>query len=615
MSASPPTNKWGVGLKNLCNAFDVAHAGKWALYFIAIGLIAGLGSVVFHYLCQLGIHYFMDFMAGYRPPAPAGEHHLIPSTPQPFNRWILLFLPAAGGLVSGWLVYTFAPEAEGHGTDAAINAYHNKGGFIRNRVPIIKTLASAITLTTGGSGGREGPIAQIGAGFGSFLATTLKLSDRERRIMAAAGIGAGVGSIFRAPLAGALFSAEVLYRDPELESEVLIPSGIASVVAYCVFCLFFGWGSLFESPPFKFENPLELGPYLVLALVLVGVSIVYVKIFYGTVEFFYNIKKIPNHVKPAIGGLATGVVGFFWPQCLAFGYGFAQKALYLGSYADITVGFLAILAFGKILTTSLTIGSGGSGGVFGPSIVIGGAVGGAVGKLFYQWIPSVISDPGAFVVVGMAGFFTAVSNTPVSTIIFVSEMTNSYHLLLPSLMVCFVSYLGARPWTIYKQQVQSRIDSPAHAGDFFVDLLESHRVQDVLPMVKKVQPVPQEMPFAEFRFYFSNTNQQYFPVMDSQGRMVGIFSINDVRAVLFSPEIEHLVVMKDIGTSEIIAVTPSEDLNSVLKKFTAKNLDSLPVVEEDDHGKLIGMLNRREVIAFYNAAVDQAKSSRTSTRI
>jgi CIC family chloride channel protein len=606
--ASPPPPKRGAWL-NLGNTFDVAHAGKWALYFIAIGLIAGLGSVVFHYLCQLGIHYLMDFLAGFRPPTPAGEHHLIPSTSRPLNRWILLFLPAAGGLISGWLVYTFAPEAEGHGTDAAINAYHNKGGFIRARVPIIKTLASAITLTSGGSGGREGPIAQIGAGFGSYLATTLKLSDRERRIMMAAGVGAGVGSIFRAPLAGALFAAEVLYRDPEFESEVIIPAGISSVVAYCVFCLVFGWGSLFESPPFKFENPLELGPYMVLALVLVGIGVIYVKTFYGTVKFFYNIKKIPNHIKPAIGGLATGLVGFYWPQCLAFGYGFAQKALYLENHADMTVGFLAILALGKILTTSFTIGSGGSGGVFGPSVVIGGAVGGVVGKVFHQLMPNVVSDPGAFVVVGMAGFFTAVSNTPISTIIFVSEMTNSYHLLLPSLLVCSVAYLAAQRWTIYQQQVQSKIDSPAHAGDFFVDVLQSHRVQDVLPMVKKVQLIPQEMPFVEFRHYFSTTTQHYFPVMDSQGRMVGIFSINDVRGVLFSPEIEHLVVMNDIGTSEIIVVTPSEDLNSVLKKFTAKNLDSLPVVEEDDHGRLIGMLNRREVIAFYNSAVEQAKSS------
>ncbi len=593
------------------HSYNIAVASKWAIYFIAIGIIAGLGSIVFHYLCQLGLHYFMDMMAGYRHPAPAGEHHLLPPTTRLFNRWILLILPAMGGLISGWLVYTFAPEAEGHGTDAAINAYHNGGGYIRSRVPIIKTLASAITLTTGGSGGREGPIAQIGAGFGSFLATKLHLSDRDRRIMMAAGIGAGVGSIFRAPLAGALFAAEVLYRDPEFESEVIIPAGISSVVAYCLFCLVFGWGSLFESPPFKFQNPLELGPYLILALVLVATGAFYVKMFYGTIHFFENLKKIPNHIKPAIGGLLTGLIGFFWPQCLAFGYGFAQKALKMGDFPEITIGFLLILAFGKILTTSFSIGSGGSGGVFGPSIVIGGAMGGAIGKAFHKLIPSVVTEPGTFVVVGMAGFFTAVSNTPISTIIFVSEMTNSYHLLLPSLLVCSVAYLAAQRWTIFHRQVQSKIDSPAHAGDFFVDVLQSFQVQDVMPLIKKVRLIPQAMPFLEFKQYFSKTTQHYFPVMDSQERLVSIFSINDVRGVLFSPEIEHLVVMKDIGPSDIIVATPSEDLNSVLKKFTTKNIDSLPVVQEEDHGRLIGMLNRREVITFYNQKVAEMKSSQS----
>ena len=586
-------------------AFNLAHAGKWTLYFVAIGLIAGLGSIIFHYLCQLGLHYFMDLMAGYRPPSPAGEHHLLTPTTRPFNRWILLFLPAFGGLLSGWLVYTFAPEAEGHGTDAAINAYHRAGGFIRSRVPIIKTIASSITLTTGGSGGREGPIAQIGAGFGSFLATRLKLSERERRIMMAAGIGAGVGSIFRAPLAGALFAAEVLYRDPEFESEVIIPAGISSVVAYCVFCLVFGWGSLFESPGFKFSNPLELGPYIVLAFILVAVGVLYVKSFYGIIDLFKSL-KIPNHIKPAVGGLCTGIIGFFLPQTLAFGYGFAQMAL----NSELTVPFLLLLAFGKIFTTSFSIGSGGSGGVFGPSVVIGGAMGGAVGKVFHGIMPEVVNEPGAFVVVGMAGFFTAVSNTPISTIIFVSEMTNSYHLLLPSLLVCSLTYLASQKWTIFHRQVKSKIDSPAHAGDFFVDILQAIRVEDLIDHVKKVTLIPQDMPFVEFKTFFSTTKQHYFPVMDDNERLIGIFSINDVRGVLFSREIEHLVRMKDIGTSDIIVTTPFDDLNSVLQKFTEKNIDSLPVVTDDDHGILIGMLNRREVIAFYNEKIKEMKQKK-----
>jgi len=584
-------------------SINIAHAGKWTLYFVLIGLIAGLGSIVFNYLCRLGLHYFMDFMAGYRPPSPAGEHHLLYPSSTPFNRITLLFLPALGGLISGWLVYTYAPEAEGHGTDAAIDAYHRKGGFMRSRVPIIKTIASALTLTTGGSGGREGPIAQIGAGFGSFLATTLKLSDRERRIMMAAGMGAGVGSIFRAPLAGALFAAEVLYRDPEFESEVIIPAGISSVVAYCLFCLVFGWGSLFESPDFVFRNPLELGPYLVLALILVATGVLYIKSFYGLMGIFKSI-KIPNHIKPAIGGLCTGIIGFFLPQTLAFGYGFAQKAL----FNELTIPFLFFLAIGKIFTTSFSIGSGGSGGVFGPSIVIGGAMGGVVGKIFHQIMPGVVTEPGAFVVVGMAGFFTAVSNTPISTIIFVSEMTDSYQLLLPSLLVCSVSYLAARKWTIYDRQVKSKVSSPAHAGDFFVDILQAIRVKNLMHLVKKVEVIPRDMTFRDFREFFSETKQHYFPVVDQYERLTGIFSSTDIRSVLFTRGIGQLVVMNDIATFDIILTTPSEDLNAVLQKFTIKNIDSLPVVKDDDHGILIGMLNRREVISYYNEQVQKMKN-------
>ncbi|MDZ7579826.1 MAG: chloride channel protein [Deltaproteobacteria bacterium] len=371
-----------------------------------------------------------------------------------------------------------------------------------------------------------------------------------------------------------------------------------------MFCLKFGWGSLFQSPDFHFRNPIELGPYIVLAFVLAGLGVFYVKAFYGTIALFRKI-NIPSYLKPALGGLLTGIIGFFLPQTLAFGYGFAQQAL----ENQLTLPFLLSLAIGKVLTTSFSIGSGGSGGVFGPSIVIGGAMGGVIGKTFHHFMPTVVTEPGAFVVVGMAGFFTAVSNTPISTIIFVSEMTNSYHLLLPSLAVCSVTYLVARRWTIFHRQVKSRVDSPAHAGEFFVDLLQAIRVGDLMDHVKKVQLIPQDMTFADFKNYFSRTEQHYFPVMDQDQRLVSIFSINDVRGVLFSQEIEELVVMKDIGSSEIIFATPAEDLNSVLQKFTIKNIDSLPVVADDDHGKLIGMLGRREVISFYNRKVQGIKRS------
>jgi len=577
-------------------------AGKWFLYYIIIGLIAGGGSILFHYLCQAGSHLFMDMIAGYRPPSPAGEIDLFSPSSTPFNRWALLFLPAFGGILSGWLVYTFAPEAEGHGTDAAIEAYHNKGGFIRGRIPIIKTIASAITLTTGGSGGREGPIAQIGAGFGSFFSTKLNLSERERRIMLAAGMGAGIGSIFRAPLAGALFAAEVLYRDPEFESEVIIPAGMSSVVAYCVFCLVFGWGSLFDSKDFVFNNPLELGPYILLAFMLVGAGILYVKCFYGVVRISKAL-RVPNHLKPAIGGLFTGAIGFFLPQTLHFGYGYAQMAL----ENQLPVMILLGIALGKILTTSFSIGSGGSGGVFGPSVVIGGALGGAVGKIFHSIMPNIVTQPGAFVVVGMAGFFSAVSNTPISTIIFVSEMTNSYHLLLPSLLVCSLAYLMSKPWTIYVKQVKTKVDSNAHRGDFFVDVLAKIRVKELLPFLRKVQTVPEDMPFNRFRKVFSSSQQHYFPVVDNNKKLTGIFSINDIRGILFDDVINNVIIMKDIANCEIISTTPSEDLNEVLKKFTIRNLHRIPVVKDDDPAYLLGMLDRREVIQFYNDRIEKIK--------
>lgn len=570
------------------------------LIFVVIGLITGGGAILFQFLCSAGMHFFLDGLAGYRPSGPTGEPHLFQPTATVFNRWILLFLPAAGGLISGWLVYTFAPEAEGHGTDAAIDAYHNKGGLIRARIPIIKTIASTITMTTGGSGGREGPIAQIGAGVGSILGTRLHLSERQRRIMLAAGIAAGVGSIFRAPLAGALFASEVLYREPEFEGDVLIPAGIASVVAYCLFCLVFGWGTLFSSMDYKFNNPMELGPYIVLAVILSGASYLYVKCFYGVEKIFAGI-PVPLHFKPALGGLITGLIGFFLPETLAFGYGLLQQAL----LSEVSLLLLLAVAFGKILTTSFTISSGGSGGVFGPSVVIGGALGGAVGIIFHTIAPGLIQSSGPMVVLGMAGFFTAVSNAPISTIIFVAEMTNSYQMLLPTLLVCVLCYQLSRKWSIYRQQVANKAASPAHAGEFFVDILQTAKVSDMREHIQATTTVPESMSLAEFKLFFTATNQQYFPVMNEQDRLIGIFSNTDIRRILFDTEMDHLVVVRDIATTNIIRTTLDEDLNEVMKKFTVKNMEAIPVVEVDAPDRLLGMLRRKEVIAFYNEKIEE----------
>jgi len=212
----------------------------------------------------------------------------------------------------------------------------------------------------------------------------------------------------------------------------------------------------------------------------------------------------------------------------------------------------------------------------------------------------------------MAGFFAGVSNTPISTIIFVSEMTNSYHLLLPSLLVCVVCYLISRRWTIFANQIQSKVESPAHAGDFFVDIMEAIHVQDLMDSVREVKTISKDMSFDTFKTFFCEYHQHHFPMVDQQNHLVRICSINDVRGELFGTDDHDNLRMESFGTQEIITTSPADDLNSVLHKFTIKNLDSLPVVADDDSQVLIGMLNRREVISYYNTKVRELKGPNDS---
>ena len=450
------------------------NVGRIVLLAGLVGLVAGLGAVAFQYLSHAVVRFGLEAVAGFEHGRPAGEAALF-AAGQPlvghFSPLLLLAIMALGGLVSGFLVYRIAPEAEGHGTDAAIRAYHHNNGVIRARVPLVKLFASAITLGTGGSGGREGPIAQIGAGFGSFLATRLRLSDYERRLLLAAGMGAGVAAIFRAPLAGAIFAAEVLYRDADFEAEAMIPSFIASTTAYCVYGLFMqnllgipGFRHMFDIiPGLRFNSPALLGPLGVMALVVAAASVLYVRTFYGIHNFFKRL-KVPPSFRPAIGALAAGAfavllyygVRFFGDNAsraslnvLSYGYGVLQDVFdphksgiipeegLAPAAAMAAAAVLLLIGLGKILTTSLTIGSGGSGGVFGPSMVIGGTLGGASGLVFHALAPALVTPPQVvvFAILGMAGFFSAAAKTPISTIIIVSELTGGYELLVPAMWV------------------------------------------------------------------------------------------------------------------------------------------------------------------------------------
>ncbi|HEV3417970.1 MAG TPA: chloride channel protein [Pirellulales bacterium] len=575
---------------------------------ILIGVVAGVGAIGFYWISRLIEHYALGVLVGYQPAVrPTGEieFNWLPAAAQAFHPWMLLVVPTIGGLVSGFLVYTFAPEAEGHGTDAVIAAYHNKQGQIRPRVPLIKIISSAVTIGTGGSGGREGPIAQIGAGFGSLLANLLRMRPAERRVLMAAGMGAGIAAIFRAPLAGALFAAEVLYWSPEFEPEVIIPAGLASVVSYCTFGIYSGWKTLFAIPALDFDNPWQLGAYSLLALGMILLAALYTRSFYGFTHLFHRW-RIPPHFKPAIGAMLTGVIGlalyFAFGKnqsvlaVLSFGYGSIQEAL--TDSRLVSAGILAAIAFGKILTTGLTIGSGGSGGVFGPSVVIGGCGGGALGILFSHWWPGLQINPASFVVVGMAGFFAAAAKTPFSTIVIVSEMTGGYLLLLPTLWVCMLAFILSDEKSLYSAQVESRSRSPAHQGSYLRDLLSGVKVGQFL----KGLAAPMLRPEDSLGSIIGKLNDLTFsvlPVVDSSQRLAGVVNLEEVYFASRIGSLQSAILAEDLMRTDVTPLQPDDDLEHAQEMFIENDLLALPVVNNLVERQLIGMIRRFDISSAY----------------
>ena len=582
---------------------------------LGVGIIAGLGAIVFYGACQAVVHYALDAVAGYHPQHPGGEPSLWSETSQPFRPWLLLLVPAVGGILSGLLVFTVAPEAEGHGTDAAIAAYHYHQGRIRPRVPLVKIVASALTIGSGGSGGREGPIAQIGAGFGSFLGSVLGLLPAERRILMAGGMGAGVAAIFRAPLAGALFAAEVIYRSPDFESEVIIPAALASITAYCTFGLVFGWAPLFSITPetlniLTFTNPWQLGPYLLLALFMVVLAMVYTRTFYGLTHLFHQLPLRP-HVKPAIGAFLSGALGLALYYALggeqrvlavlSFGYGILQDAMTIPLAGENSLFFALVLlavALGKILTTGLTIGSGGSGGVFGPSMVIGGCGGGALGILLHWLWPVLAPHPATFVIVGMAGFFAAAAKTPFSTLVIVSEMTGNYNLLLPTLWVCALAFLLSDEQSIYSSQVESRSRSPAHQGDYVRTVLAHLRVDQFMTPRQEVPVLHPGDRLPEVVERLSR-NPDALPVVDAEGRMLGVVTLQELVLASRSPDLHHLIVATDLMRGGVIPLKPDDRLDRAMELFVENDLLALPVVDGTPEGRIVGIVKRADVSSAY----------------
>ena len=435
---------------------------KWIVLGTGIGVIAGLGAVAFYRALRFATWLFLHVIAGYRPPFPAGEGGGSGTGHFP-HWWLIPVVVCLGGLVTGLVVQRLAPEAEGHGTDAAIDAVHTNPRMVRARAVIVKLVASALMIGTGGSGGREGPTAQISAGFGSLLARTLDLSPEDGRTAVSVGIGAGIGAIFSAPLGGAVLAADIVYMD-DFEVAALIPGLIASIVGYTVFGLIDGFHPMFgyAAPGYEFHEPLQLLWFAVIGVCAGFVGLAYSTGFHGTVGLFRRL-RLPVVLKPGLGGLATGLLALALPEVLGTGYGWVQQSLDRPALMAIPLWVVLLLPFGKIVATSFSIGSGGSGGIFGPGIVIGAFTGAAIWRLLEPIAPGVPHSPAPFVIVGMMACFGAIARAPLAVMLMVAEMTGSLTILAPAMVAVGLAYLIVRRsgQTIYRSQLRSRDEARA----------------------------------------------------------------------------------------------------------------------------------------------------------
>lgn len=439
---------------------------RWLLFGAVIGVVSGLGAIIFYWCLSHATRWLLVGIGGYQPPTTLGEGTGLGNGA--FTRpWAIPLVVAGGALVAGILVARFAPEAEGHGTDSAIHAVHHDPTSLRGRVAVVKVIASSLVIGSGGSGGREGPTAQISATVISQLCRWLKLPRQDSRIAVSAAMGSGIGAIFRAPMGGALLGAELLYRD-DMEADALVPSFVASIVAFAVFGSVYGFAPMFGThSSIGFQHPVELLWYACVGVAAGIAGRAYAGIFYSGGARLKRL-RVPDAVRPAIGGLCVGLLGLLVPAALGTGYGWIQLEMTSEWLLSTPMWFVLAVPLVKIVSTTLSIGSGGSGGVFGPGMVIGGCAGAAVWRLVHT-LPGVSASPVPYVVIGMIACFGSIAHAPIGVMLMVAEMTGNLTLLAPAMLAVAIASLIAGEKSIYSSQLKDRFeyaelrDNPAGA--------------------------------------------------------------------------------------------------------------------------------------------------------
>ena len=565
------------------------HAKRW-LFLDLLGSIAGvaggLGAIVFRKMIELNHWLFFNL--------------LLPNISfyaYGFN-WAYIILPALGGLIIGPIIMKFAPETKGHGVPEVMEAVALKGGRIRKRVAFLKVLVSSVTIGSGGSAGREGPIAQIGASIGSFLGEIFKLDSHDIRLLVVCGLSAGIAGTFNAPLGGALFGMEVLYRGIGLFNAV--PVIFASVIGAAIVSAYFGTGkvSFQTSTNLTFTNPTELVWYLILGLIFGLISVFWVKLFYAIEDGFAKI-GIHDRYKLAIGGAVAGFIGIFYSTygIMGVGYEGINQAL-AGNFAITLLLTLGIL---KMIATACTIGSGGSGGIFAPSLYIGAMFGGALGLIFQLIAPGMILHPATYSLAGMAALFAGAAQAPLNVIIMIPEMSNDYSLLPPIMVSSVASFIVA--WlfmhgsSIYTLKLERR-GVKLRMGRTFI--LERVKVEEV--MTKKVISVKADMPLSALELLIEESDHHGFPVTE-EDKLLGIVTFDDLTKIPMDKRAETKV--KDILSKSLTVTYPDESVQTALDKMYAKKVGRLPVVDRKAPSRLVGIITRSDIVRAYQIATSR----------
>ncbi|MFC1885182.1 chloride channel protein [Thermodesulfobacteriota bacterium] len=554
-----------------------------AILAVLVGLAAGLGAVGFRHLIN-----FVQTIAYGSSQELLGVVQAIP--------WNMkVWIPAAGGIVVGPLVYFLAREAKGHGVPEVMEAVALKSGIIRKRIVLVKSLASAICIGTGGSVGREGPIVQIGSAIGSTIGQTLRISGDRIKTLVGCGAAAGIAATFNAPIAGAMFALEVILGEFGLAT--FSPIVISAVVATAVSRHFLGNMPAFIVPAYELVSAWELPIYVVLGFFCALVAVSFTKLLY-VIEDYFEAIKFPEYLKAVLGGLILGIMALPIPYVLGVGYGAIDMAL----LQNLSWWMMFLLIICKIAATSITIGSGGSGGIFAPSLFMGAMAGGFFGSVVHTIFPGITAAPGAYSIVGMGAVVSGTTHGPLSAILILFEMTGDYKIILPLMIACIISTLASGHLlkdSIYTLKLARRGVNIKSGKE--INVLKAISVKDV--MSAQVETIPENLSLGKLAEKIAKSKFNSFPVVDVAGNLTGVLSYMDYHDVAFDENLKDLVVAKELATPKVVTVSADDNLYNAFEKLSSRDFSILPVVSPEDPSRLMGILTRRDIIGAYDKAV------------